>query len=278
MIINGITISEKKLDGCRSIISENSLRHEYEFLGHTDKEISKIYDLSTSWICKLRKIYDIKTSSEYQLHRNPLRLVSLSGYQKEVLHGSLFGDSCIALQDSGSGYWKCTHCMKQEGYLLKMTEIFAPFVAKIFYGERPYEEEGELFPFVSARSYSLPQFTEYRTLFYPHGEKDLRAELMEKISPIGFAYWFMDDGSTNGYGFDITTFSSFFRLKEARDMFNDILGLKVSIIWGGEEGRIHVFKESHDLAYEYINPELPECLLYKLPKKYRGLSHKIVAD
>jgi hypothetical protein len=160
--------------------------------------------------------------------------------------------------------------MRQEDYLLKMVKIFDPFVVKIFYGERPYEEGGELFPFVAVRSYSLPQFAEYRTLFYPDGEKYLRAELMEGLSPVGFAYWFMDDGSTTGHGFDITTFSPFFRLKEARDMFNDILNIKVSITWHEEEGTIHVLKESHDLAYEYIKPELVDCLFYKLPKKYLG--------
>jgi hypothetical protein len=66
--------------------------------------------------------------------------VELSERQKEFLYGSLLGDSCIAVQSSGTGYWVCRHSTKQEGYLLKIAGIMSPFVAKVFYGTRAFEK------------------------------------------------------------------------------------------------------------------------------------------
>jgi hypothetical protein len=160
--------------------------------------------------------------------------------------------------------------MDQEGYLLKLASIMSPFVAKVYYGERPFEKGGKMFPFVAARTFALPQFTEYRQRFYPDGEKKLTAELLSEMTPTGFAYWYMDDGSTTGYGFDITTYDPFFRTQESVDIIKNSLGLSVSIKWHADgEGKIHVLKESHDRAYEYIKSEMVNCLSYKFPRKYQ---------
>ena len=44
------------------------------------------------------------------------------------------GDSMIAFQDSGTGYWKCTKTT------LKKVEILRPFTVKVFYGKRPFKK------------------------------------------------------------------------------------------------------------------------------------------
>jgi hypothetical protein len=271
MVINNVMISEEKLADLINKLPEYALREEYEVSGLSGIEIAKKYGLTERLVCSLRQIYGIATDQKYQLRRNNLRHLPLSEYQNNVLFGSLFGDSCIAVQSSGTGFWFCTHCLKQEEYLLKLAQIFSPFVAKVYYGERPFEKGGKVFPYVRARSFALPQFTEYRKLFYPEGKKELRKELLEKLTPTGFAYWYMDDGSTTGYGFDITTYADYFRTSEAVDIFKDVLNLKVSINWSDDgEGKIHVLKESHDTAYEYIKSEMVNCLSYKYSKKYQN--------
>jgi hypothetical protein len=255
----------------KDIISESLLRNEYEVTALSDLEISEKYYTSVRSICRLRKIYGIKTDPHYQYRRNSLRFFPLTEYQREFLHGSLFGDSCISAQKSGTGYWCCRHGIDQEPYLLKKARIMEPFVSNIKHGMRAFKKGGKLFPYVDATSFALPQFTEYRSLFYPRGEKVLSAELFKKITPRGFVFWFFDDGSSTGYGFDITTFDSFFRqIENGINLFDSVLNLKVSIHWSSDgEGKIHVLKESHRTAWNYIEPEMQDCFQHKIPFQFR---------
>jgi hypothetical protein len=269
MIINGILISERKLASLSAILPEEVLRYEYELMGFSGREISLKYGVSESWIRKLRTVYGIKTDSDYRLRRNSLRFTSLTQRQKDFLYGSLLGDSCITVQSSGSGYWLCRHCLRQESYLLKKAEIMKPFVAKVYYGERAFEKDGELFPYVDARSFALPQFTELRSELYPNGVKTITSKWLEKLTPSGFAFWFFDDGSSTGHGFDITTFDHYFKMDEAKEVISDVLKLNVSISWNDDEGKLHILKDSHDRAWQYIESEYISCFDYKIPLKYR---------
>jgi hypothetical protein len=270
MKINGVIISEKNLAKLTSVLPETLLREEYELNGLSDVEIAEKVGLSQSWVCKLRKIYSVQTDPNYGLRRNKLRFNTLTERQKEFLYGSLFGDSCISVQASGQGYWLCRHAIQQESYLLRKAEIMKPFTAKVFYGERAFEKGGELFKYVDARTYTHPAFTDLRKEFYPEGVKVLSTDLMLKMTPSGFAFWYFDDGSTTGYGFDITTYDPFFKTDEAIDAFRAILNLNVSIRWSSDgEGKIHVLKDSHDTAWEYVSKEIVSCFGYKIPRKYR---------
>lgn len=273
MKINNIIISEKKLARLTKVLPEDVLLEEYINAGLCDIEIGEKHGLTDRVVCTLRKIYGINTNKNYRLNRNALRFVPLNSYQKEFLHGSLFGDSCIAMQSSGTGYWLCRHSISQELLLLKKAEIMKPFTAKVFYGERSYVSGGELFQYIDARSYALPQFTEIRKRFYPEGTKVLNAELLSELTGIGLSFWWMDDGAAGDYGFTIVSYDNFFRSNKnlVRDIFKDVLNLVVSVTENSDgECHIRVLKESRDTAYEYIRDNVTRDLMYKLPKRYRS--------
>lgn len=272
MLFNGIIISGHRMGELSSILSRDTLNSEYTNNGLTDREISEKYPISKSWVCKLRSIYGIPTRDRYGLSRNPLRHQSLTGRQIDYLYGTLLGDSCIATQVSGTGYWQCTHALRQEQYLQKQVEIMHPYVAKVSYGERAFIKGGEDFPYVRARTYALPMFTALREELYPEGVKAVTGSWLRKVTPFGFAYWFLDDGSTTGYGFDITTYDNYFRTAESKEIFADVLGLNVSIRWVGPEGKIHVLKDSYDRAWEYIRAEITPDMHHKIPKRYRCIT------
>jgi len=244
----------------------------YWSVGMSDREIGLTCGLGNRDVGRLRGVYGIETDPRYLLRRNPLRFQPLSDFQREFLHGTLFGDSCIAEQMSGTCLWRCRHALGQEQYLLSKASIMKPFTAKVFYGERPFEDGGKLFPYVDARSFSLAQFVEYRERFYPGGKKVLSLDLLAEMTPSGFAFWYMDDGSVSGYGygFNITTYeASFLDVGGTQQVFHDVLGLHVTVNWRGNgEGKIHVLKESRDLAWEYIRPFLTSDLTHKVPTRY----------
>jgi LAGLIDADG DNA endonuclease family len=271
MIINSITVSPKKLEELKSYASENELRLWYTNEKRSDQEISFKTGLSINWVNKLRRIYGINTRPDYLLNLNPLRFVPVTKRQEDFLYGSLLGDSYIAHQKSGTGYWLCRHSTKQDLYLHKQAEIMKPFTAKIYYGSRPFKKGGKSFPYVSARSFALSIFTGLRQELYPEGKKKITSEWIKKLTPTGFAFWFLDDGSTTGCGFDITIFDPYFRTKEFIDVLHETLGLVVHIYRKKDaESTIHIMRESHDKAWEYISPEITKDMLHKIPKRYKN--------
>ena len=59
MLINNVIISQQKFVTLSKIMPESLLRHEYEIEAFSDIEIAKKYLMSSSWVCKLRKVYGI---------------------------------------------------------------------------------------------------------------------------------------------------------------------------------------------------------------------------
>lgn len=271
MTKNGVIISKKKLEELTGMVGDRSdLDYMYSVCGKSDSEIASETGVSVSWICKLRRFHGIKTDSKYQLRRNKRRFETLSSFQREFLIGSLFGDSCIAENKQSKGcFWICGHCDAQEEYLMKKASIMQSFLSKTSKGERSFEKGGKKFGYVRARSITHPEFSSLRKEFYPNGIKVLNEQLFRQLTGRSFAFWFFDDGSTTGYGFDITTFENEFKDPKYIKLFKEVLDLDVSIRFNGNEGKIHVLKSSHDKAWSYIQPEMIDCMWHKIPFKYR---------
>ena len=62
----------------KDIISESLLRKEYEVATFSDLEIAQKYQTSARSVCRLRKIYGIRTDPHYQYRRNPFRFLPLT--------------------------------------------------------------------------------------------------------------------------------------------------------------------------------------------------------
>lgn len=271
MIINHTHISERKLKEMSDRIgNSDEFRRMYVEEQKTISEIAQEKNVPLWWVKTIKVAYGIETDKNYALRRNKRRFETLSDYQMEFLIGSLFGDSCISKNDGKTGsFWICGHCIQQEDYLLKKAEIMKSVLSKIQYGKRPAEKGGKMFEYVRARSITCNQFAELRREFYPNGTKKLNEELFRKLTGRAFAFWFFDDGSTTGYGFDITTFDKAFKDAKYIHLFKEVLDLDVSIHWNGNEGKIHVLKSSHDKAWSYIQPEMVDSMWHKIPFKYR---------
>lgn len=53
-------------------------------------------------------------------------------------------------------------------------------------------------PLLSFRTLSTPSLDEAYAICYPGGKKGISLQWLEKVSPTGLAWWFMDDGSVGG--------------------------------------------------------------------------------
>jgi len=119
--------------------------------------------------------------------------------QEQIIIGSLFGDASLFSLDTpicNSGF-RVSHSEKDKGYVfwkyqeLKSTGLF-PIRPK------PRSLRG----FKKSVSWLLqsrrdPYFTYLRSLFYPNRKKVVSQGCLEKLSPLGLAVFYMDDGFFN---------------------------------------------------------------------------------
>lgn len=122
----------------------------------------------------------------------------LSKEAREVVWGSLLGDGGIFLGTGNRHYcYKESHSPKQRKYLEWKYNFLKPVVgSKIYSVTRFHKRNQRNYTTIQFTTKALSYFTRLRKIFYPHGKKLIRRKILNKLTPLGLATWFMDDGST----------------------------------------------------------------------------------
>lgn len=120
----------------------------------------------------------------------------LTKYQREILIGLLLGDGCLEVLPKGdSARLKVEYTSKQKTYIDWLYEIFRSWVRN-----KPKRKITHAFGKTYTKYWfttlSSPIFKEYFDLFYRNHRKIIPRTIGQLLTPIGFAVWFMDDGST----------------------------------------------------------------------------------
>lgn len=131
------------------------------------------------------------------IHEN----INLSEESEQILLGSILGDGYLG--NSPTSYYSEAHCLAQLDYLYwKKEKLNLPF------GPDNNMNDGTS---IQIRTRRIPKLNEYRKLFYPNGKKIVTREILDKLTPLAIAVWYMDDGSiqerklilcTQGFGYD----------------------------------------------------------------------------
>ena len=131
------------------------------------------------------------------------KTLKLTSIQKEVIIGTLLGDSTIPKQKAGYNL-KFEQTIRQEDYIWHLYEVFEPFVGtppkvRNIKGGNAKDRQSIWF-----RTYRHDVFKFYYDFFYPIDTQDLSRrkkkvpKMIHKVlTPRVLAYWFMDDGTYN---------------------------------------------------------------------------------
>lgn len=122
------------------------------------------------------------------------RKQDFSEEQKQIVLGTVLGDGSLLRHPSGVVTPSLTQGAKQlDGMRWKRDQL-----AFVFHRTEPNlhtKKTGErLYAILSVWH---PYFFELRQIFYPRGHKILPKKVIDCISPLGLAVWYMDDGSWN---------------------------------------------------------------------------------
>jgi hypothetical protein len=133
------------------------------------------------------------------------RQIKLSSNEKQILLGSLLGDMyCRIRKMCKNAHIEESHSKKQENYLSWKIDNLKSMSFNL--------RETRLGT-MHCESRVYPILKYYHKLFYNHGKKRVNRRILDKLSALGLAVWYMDDGSyskrdknsriyTNGFSYE----------------------------------------------------------------------------
>jgi hypothetical protein len=157
-------------------------------------------------------------------------------------------------------------------YFSHVLELFKPFLSEDFkLKERSFLDKKTKVKYssVSFATLSFPCFNFYKSLFYnSENIKIVPSNIQNLLTPIGLAYWIMDDGSIQNKGLHLNTYSFTHEdtlvLKRTLENMFGYNTLKCSIHKHNKGERIYIWEESMDLLRSKISQFMHKDMLYKI--------------
>lgn len=216
------------------------------------------------------------SKKQLQLYKKTLRLDS---EQREIIVGTLLGDSGIALRKGKpTNMLKFEQGEKHKDYVYHLYDKF-----KAFCGKPPSErivskDDGRKSYWFRTYSHQTLQF--YFNYFYriqpavigqPIRAKKIVPKTIHKfLTARALAYWFMDDGTYNTnksllkyYLFSTQGFEKF-EVDRLAEAITINFGIKTSVHKDKNKWRIYILAESSELFLNLITPYLHQDFLYKI--------------
>jgi hypothetical protein len=94
-----------------------------------------------------------------------------------------------------------------EAYILHLYDLFKDYCSSSpkKSDRKPDSRTGKVYSRISFNTYSLPCFNYYYELFYVNGVKRIPLNIGELLTPLGLAYWAMEDGCKSRNNFNLNT-------------------------------------------------------------------------
>lgn len=174
----------------------NITKDEFEKLyleGNSMDDIAKQFDIPKENMRHLRQMFNIKRKGATYIKRKQTEK-PLTQRQKEIVYGTLMGDGGRMSPSS----LKIKHSVKQRSYVMwKLNELQEHVTIKSI-------QEESCFDIRYNKTYTMLRFytsanTDIETVnnqFYKTGKKVITQEILDNLTPLSLAVWYMDDGTT----------------------------------------------------------------------------------
>ena len=159
-------------------------------------------------------------------------------------------------------------------YFNHILELFKPYLSKNFILKEKFFKNkiiSNVYSSVQFSTLSLPCFNFYKDLFYnSENKKFFPLNIENLLTPIGLAYWIMDDGSLQNKGLHLNTYGftnqDVLKLKTTLENIFGENSLKCSIHKHSKGERIYIWeeKQSMDLIRNNITQFMHKDMLYKI--------------
>ena len=211
---------------------------------------------------------------------NYKKTLVLTNIQKDIIIGSLLGDSTMGLRKGVPLYsLKFEQSVKKQGYILHLAKVFDEFCGSP--PVRRWIDKKKTRDAIWFRTYRHNSFVFFFNLFYvieedpvtgkPFSRKIVPLNIAKFLNPRVVAYWFMDDGTFHS---DIRSgakqyyFSTQgFKKSECQllcEALGTCLNIQAKVHKDGKYWRIYIRAQSTPLFLDLISPYIVDDLLYRL--------------
>ena len=132
----------------------------------------------------------------------------------EILVGILLGDGHVQKRSLNGNsrfmYGQSSLRIHNLNYFKHVLNLFKPYLSETFkLKEKTFKDNrtNNTYKSVNFSTLSLPCFNQYKSLFYKNNKKIVPINIQELLTPIGLAYWIMDDGSIQNKGLHLNTYA-----------------------------------------------------------------------
>lgn len=233
--------------------------------GYTNKEIGEKLDMVPSTVRKYVELNGLESNSK-RTKTLTKKDITLTEEQWEVLYGSLLGDMSLDIN------WKNARPIisqggEQEEYFNYKCSIFSNLIGKPSKKDRFDKRTNKWYHKYVVKFLTNPIYTKLREKLYPNGVKTVTQEWLDKITPRGLAFWFMDDGcncgtiATNCFSYEeIELIQAWFLAK-----YNISTTIRKQMSKKGiYQYLIYIKTESRPHFYELVKPYFIPSMEYKL--------------
>lgn len=189
----------------------------------------------------------------------------LTEFQKEVLMGTLLGDSSLRKpRIKGNTEVSCAHGASQKEYCEYKTEVFKSLGAHCDYHKRniPDKRNGIYYEDYTMRIPANPELNSWYEAFYPEGKKTIPVSLFKYFTAASLAFMFMDDGCKTSVSYSIST--NCFTIEEInafREMLKKKFDIETSVF---KNNVVYIKACSRSKFNNLITPYLCNSMKYKL--------------
>lgn len=230
--------------------------------GEVNVDLAKRLGISATTCRKYTKKLGLETNSvktKPKVHE----IIKLNKDQIQIIFGSLLGDLSIGYQGN-----ECRLSFNQggthEAYFDYVCSFFKGLLGKVNKSDRYDKRTNKWYHKYAVRSLTNPIFTKIHNICYPNGKKTITEKQLKFLTPMGLAFWFMDDGTNSG-----TIATNCFSTEECElliDWFNRH-NILASIQHGTNNGHvqnlIYIHVESRKHFYDLVEPYIIPEMMYK---------------
>jgi hypothetical protein len=122
----------------------------------------------------------------------------------QIIIGCCLGDLYIYKDPRGvNPMLRFEQGLIHEEYILYLYNLFKGYCSSApkSSARKPDSRTGKVYSSITFNTYSLPCFNYYYELLYVNGVKRIPLNIGDLLTPVGLAYWAMDDGSAEKSGF-----------------------------------------------------------------------------
>ncbi|HEX8847750.1 MAG TPA: hypothetical protein VF791_24125 [Pyrinomonadaceae bacterium] len=206
-----------------------------------------------------------------------MKVLPLVGTElRAAIIGMVAGDACIRKQNfCRSVSLRIKHAERQKEYLEYKRDILQNLFKVWEISIRPINNSG--YPGVSVETRTHPKLRAIHKWFYRDGKKRFSRRILNYLTPLGIALWYMDDGSlsykkregkVHGREIHLNTYCSLEEAKTIQAYFKEVWDVSWTIVPNKGLFRLRMGSSEAQKFFAIIAPYVIPTMRYKMDLKY----------